>query len=342
MTSLKRLSVLALLSLVVGACASGDDSAATTTTEAVTTTSLVTTTTAPTTTTTEPTTTTTASIDESQPDTLPDGVPTTWLGVTTDYEAVEVDTATGEVVRSLGQVSTAEDVENAECSACVNAIDMVWRTFDGSHTIISECCEPAAGMIHVLNDSELPLAVDSDDAPVFYWWASPAPDAPLIAFLGYGVAVATADEPGSPIAAAELEHFPVSNAVWVPGEEVVRWLEDAAGTLQLRTFDVSTGTSDAVEVSGVESQGIVGLAIRGSGEMVAMHSEADTDGATTALVLSPEGEVIDEFAIETEARPGGYDPSGTVLIYTDGDGVVRWLDESGAGVLAEGYYFASW
>jgi hypothetical protein len=342
MTSLKRLSVLALLSLVVGACASGDDSAATTTTEAVTTTSLVTTTTAPTTTTTEPTTTTTASIDESQPDTLPDGVPTTWLGVTTDYEAVEVDTATGEVIRSLGQVSTAEDVENAECSACVNAIDMVWRTFDGSHTIISECCEPAAGQIHVLEDSELPLLFDSDDLPVFFWTASPAPDAPLIALLGYGVAIVSADDPQSSIAAGELADFPVSNAVWVPGEETVRWLEDASGTLQLRTFDVATGTSTALPIPGVEAQGIVGLAIRASGEMVAMHAAADTDGTTTALVLSPDGEIVDEFGVEAGARLGGYDPSGTVLIYTDGDGVVRWLDESGAGALAEGYYFASW
>jgi hypothetical protein len=340
MTSYKRLFVLALLALVVSACGSDDGADTTTTTEATTTTSLATTTTQPATTTTAPTTTTTT--EAADPNVLPDDAPTTWVGVTTDYEAVEVDTATGEVIRSLGQVSTAEDVENAECSACVNAIDMVWRTFDGSHTIISECCEPAAGMIHVLNDTEIPLVIDSDDAPVFFWTASPAPDAPLIAFLGYGVAVATADEPGSPIAAAELEHFPVSNAVWVPGEEVVRWLEDAAGTLQLRTFDVSAGTSDAVEVSGVESQGIVGLAIRGSGEMVAMHSEGDPDSATTALVLSPEGEVIDEFEIETGARPGGYDPTGTVLIYTDGAGVVRWLSDSGAGVLAEGYHFASW
>ena len=340
MTSLKRLSVLALLALVVGACGSDDGAGTTPTTEATTTTSLATTTTQPATTTTTPATTTTT--EAADPNVLPDDAPATWVGVTTDYEAVEVDTLTGEVIRSLGQVSTAEDVENAECSACVNAIDMVWRTFDGSHTIISECCEPAAGQIHVVDDSELPLAIDSDEAPVFFWTASPAPDAPLIAFLGYGVAVAPAEDPASPIAAAELEHFPVSNAVWVPGEELVRWLEDAAGTLQLRTFDVSAGTSDAVEVPGVESQGIVGLAIRASGEMLAMHSPADTDGATAALVLSPEGEVIAEFDIEAGARPGGYDPSGTVLIYTDGDNVVRWLSEDGAGVLADGYHFASW
>ena len=340
MTTLQRMSVLALLALVVGACGAGDGSDSTTTTEASTSTSLATTTTQPTTTTTAPTTTTTTEAPDSN--VLPGNAPATWVGVTTDYEAVEVDTATGEVIRSLGQVSTADDVENAECSACVNAIDMVWRTFDGSHTIISECCEPAAGQIHVLEDSELPLTLDSDVAPVFFWTASPAPDAPLITFLGYGVAVAAADDPQTPIASSELADFPVSNAVWVPDEEIVRWLEDAAGTLQLRSFDVATGTSTAVEVPDVEAQGIVGLAIRSSGEMVAMHAASDTDGATAALVLSPDGEIIDEFEVEDGARPGGYDSSGTILIYTDGDGVVHWLSEDGAGVLAEGYHFASW
>lgn len=338
MTTLQRLSVLALLALVVGACGSDDGSEATTTTEANTTTSLATTTT--TTTTTAPTTTTTAEADDPDSNSLPDDAPATWVGVTTDYEAVEVDTATGEVIRSLGQISTAEDVENAECSACVNAIDLVWRTFDGSHTIISECCEPAAGQIHVLEDSELPLLFDSDDAPVSFWTASPASDAQLIAFLGYGIAVAAADDPQSPIASSELANFPVSNAVWVPGGEAVRWLEDAAGRLQLRTFDVATETSTAVEVPGMEAPNIMGLAVRSSGEMVAMYSESDA--TTTALVLAPDGEIVGEFSVEAGARPGGYDSSGTVLIYTDGDDVVRWLSEDGSGVLAEGYYFASW
>ncbi|MEX1005877.1 MAG: hypothetical protein WD156_10990 [Acidimicrobiia bacterium] len=339
MNSLKRVSVLALLALVVGACGSGDGSDTTTTTAASTTTSLAPTTTVSTTTTTAPTTTTT---EAQAPDssTLPDEAPVTWVGVTTDYEAVEVDTATGEVIRSLGQVATAEDVEDAECSACVNYVDLVWRTFDESHTIISECCEPAAGQIHVLEDSELPLLFDSEDTPVSFWTASPAPDAPLIAFLGYGVAVAEADDPGTPIASSELDYFPVSNAVWVPGEDAVRWLEDASGTLQLRTFDVATATSTAVEVSGVQVQNSMGLAVRSSGDMVATFSQPESE--MTAFVLSPDGEVVEEFDLESGARPGGYDSSGTLLIYTDGDGVVRWLSEVGSGVLAEGYYFASW
>ena len=338
MTTLQRLSVLALLALVAGACASGDGSDTTTTTEANTTTSQATTSTSSTTTT-APTTTTTEA-DEPDPNVLPEDAPTSWVGVTTDYEAVEVDTVTGEVIRSLGQVSTAEEVENAECSACVNAIDMAWQTFDGSHTIISECCEPAAGQIHVLSDSELPLLLDSDDTPVSFWTASPAPDRALIAFLGYGVAVAPADDPQTPIASAELADFPVSNAVWVPGENAVRWLEDVAGTLQLRTFDIATETSSAVEVVGPEAPGVAGLAVRASGDMVAMYSESD--GGTTGLVLTPEGEVVEEFDVEDGARPGGYDPSGALLIYTDDDGVVHWMSESGTGVLAEGYFFASW
>lgn len=341
MHSLQRLSVLALLALVMGACASDDGTATTTTPDPDTTTSIATTTTtAPSTTTTAPTTTTTTEADETDPNVLPEDAPASWVGVTTDYEAVEVDTATGEVIRSLGQVSTAEDVENAECSACINYIDLVWQTFDASHTIISECCEPAAGQMHVLADSELPLLLDSEDTPVSFWTASPAPDSSLIAFLGYGVAVAPADDPQTPVASSDLANFPVSNAVWVPGEDAVRWLENAEGTLQLRTFDIATETSNAVEVAGVEAPGIAGLAVRATGEMVAMY--ADPDGASTALVLTADGEVIEEFDVEDGARPGGYDPSGALLIYTDDDGVVHWMSETGSGVLAEGYSFASW
>ena len=340
MTRIQRLSVLTLLALVMGACSSDGGADTTTTADATTSTTLATTTTPPSTTTTAPPTTTTTEADPAAD--FAEHAPATWVGVTTDHEAVEVDTATGEVIRSLGQVSTAEDVENAECAACINSIDLVWRTFDGSHVIISECCEPAAGQIHVLDDSELPLRFDSEKAPVFFWTAAPAPDSSLIAFLGYGIAVADAADPGAVLAALELADFPVSNPAWVPGEESVRWLEDASGTLQIRTFDVTAGTSSAVEVPELEPQGITGLAIRPTGEMVAMSSGPDPDGETTGVVIRPDGEIVGEFSVEAGARPGGYDPSGTYLIYTDGDGRVHWRSADGTGVLAEGYHFASW
>ena len=111
-------SLIALV-LVVAAC--GGESAARETTTSTTSPTTTVTTTPATTTTTEPSTTTT-SAPPAQIE-----LPATWVGVTEDYEAVEVDTATGEILRSIAQVSTAEDVATAECSACVNAVDAVWR-----------------------------------------------------------------------------------------------------------------------------------------------------------------------------------------------------------------------
>jgi hypothetical protein len=165
----RRLPILLIAVTIVSGCSSNGAEPATSTRDTTTSTETTTTTAVPTTTTTTTTIVPSPSGGEPLP-TLDDGRPSTWVGVTADYEAVEVDTAGGDVIRSLGQVSTAEDVETAECAACVNAIDAVWRTYDGSHILISECCEPAAGLIHVLTEDEIPLLPAGDREP---WWASP-------------------------------------------------------------------------------------------------------------------------------------------------------------------------
>lgn len=342
LTVMQRSISLLALGIVLAACSTGGQ---TTTTPAIeTTTSSSTTTTtadATTTTTTLPTTTTsTVPIDDTGVPLLEDGRPTTWVGVTNDYQAVEVDTATGEVIRSLGQVSTAEDVETAECSACVNAIDAVWRTYDGSYFLISQCCEPAAGMIHTLTEDQIPLGLESEpDQPRFFWSAAPAPDSLNVAFLGYQVLVTAADTETSEM--TELERFPVSNAVWVPGEDQIRWLEGEADAVFLRTFDTIDGASTVVEIEELAGWNQVTLAIRPSGDLLVARSEPDA-AASALLILTPEGEVSGEIPIEPGVRLGGYDRTGTNLIYTDGDGIVRWLSDDDGGVLAEGFIHASW
>src|SRR5690606_32384189 len=158
-----------------------------------------------------------------------------------------------EVIRSLGQIATAEDVETAECAACISAIDAGWGTGDGSHFLISECRAPASGMIHVLADEDLPLVLGDDGGRAFVWTAAPSDDSSQVAFLGYqlGVAdLAAAEGIDSSLTAVDLETLPVSNATWVPGEEAIRWLEGEADALHLRTYDVATGTSESVPVEG--------------------------------------------------------------------------------------------
>jgi hypothetical protein len=300
----------------------------------------------PTTTTTSTTTTTTATTTTSSTTTLPapdptSELPATWVGVTTDYEAVEVDTATGEIIRSLGQVATADDLENAECAACVNVIDAVWRTHDESHVLISECCEPAAGMIHILTPDGLPLDRASETSTkVFFWSAAPAPDSTTVAFLGYQLLVGPIGELDE-TPAIELDRFPMSNAGWVPGQAVVHWLESDENGAYLRTLDVESGQLSSANVEELAGWSLASLAVRASGDLVVVRSQLD-GVAESALVLSPDGTVIDEFEISPGARLGGYESTGVFLIYAADDTVVRWIGPDGEGVLAEGFVFASW
>ncbi|HSJ29694.1 MAG TPA: hypothetical protein VLB67_15930 [Acidimicrobiia bacterium] len=348
----RRLWTLVSLLLLVAACG-GESSldSSTTTTTTSTTTSAPTTTLAPTTTTT--TVPTTAPPDP--PGALPlldDGRPATWLGVTTDYEAVEVDTLTGEILRSIGQVSTAEEVATAECAACVNAIDFVWRTYDGAYFFVSQCCEPAAGSIHVLPEDQSPLLLDDlGDVPSWhFWWATPAPDSHEVVLLGYHVLITTADV--TPLTAqAGVDYveawvntesdptFPISNAVWAG--DVIRWLEGSDGVTRLRTFDRRDGSSDLVDVPDLAGWSLAGLTSRASGELVVVRSRPD-GVAAEAIVLDVDGNVTGSFDVAAGARLGGYDRTGRFLVYTADDGVVRWHGEDDGGVLGEGFVHASW
>lgn len=128
--------------------------------------------------------------------TLDDGRPATFLAVTKDYAAVEVDTATGEVIRVIAQVSTAEDVANAECSACVNFVDAIWRLADGSAYLISECCEPAAGASFWMGPDDVitPETHQHDRGGVTAWQVNPSPSSRVVAAASFGVSIDSPDE----------------------------------------------------------------------------------------------------------------------------------------------------
>ena len=335
-----RARLVVVLLALVGACSSD---APGNSIPAETTTSIEDTTTTPATTSTTTSSTTTTSTTQPTVDEgiaiLEDGRPATWIGVTSDYEAVEVDTESGTVIRSLGQVATAEDVAEAECSACVNAIDAAWRTFDGSYIVISECCEPAAGLIHVLDPSELPLESGSDDQR-FFWSAAPSPASQTVAFLGYQLHIATLDDPGDDVT-LELERFPISNAAWSPDGATVRWLEDADGSVLLRSLVVATGEDTTVPMRELDGWALAGLATGSSGELFVGRAPPDA-AATSLLVFTPEGVLVEEVPIEPGARLGGFDPSGSFLIYTADDGVVRWSGNGSGGELGDGFVHASW
>lgn len=350
-TSKRQLGMkcLAVSLVILSGCSSaaviptGAPTTAPTITTSTTTTS--TETTVGTTTTIVSTTTTLAAPVTSPTPTLADGRPTTFLAVTVDYAAVEVDTLTGEVVRFLGQAGNARDLADAECAACVNVIDRVWRTNGGEHVYISECCEPAAGSITILT-GDVAVVTSESQANFFAWSVVPSPTQDLIIAVGYDTAVS--DPIGRPlINLFQNDGNGVPGIGWSNDGDTVYWLDipwqhtPTPGVATFTGFELATGSTETFEVDWLAQDSVLeGLAGQASGSLVSFRTGAD--GSTEGVVISPTGDLVATFGVEDGSRLGGYDPTGRFLIYVDGAGVARWQGLGKSGVLGHGYLMASW
>lgn len=300
----------------------------------------VTTGTAPTTTPQEPTTTATTSsavgglpVVEPLP-TLADGRPATFVGVTADYEAVEVDTATGRVLRSFGQAATAAEVASAECAACVNAIDGVWRTVDGAFVYVSECCEPAGGQIHVLTAGQ---TIDDPHPVLAGWSVAPSPGTQAVLVVGYTI---TLYGPGDlPIRQVSSDDGSMgqSSAGWHPGASAVAWIDQRAGW-SLIAVDPAATEPVETEVAlpwAMEGEWLTDVTVDAEGRYLTLLADE-------AVVFTGDGTVVERFPVEPGSRLGGFDRTGRFLLSVDGESAVRWRGPDGSGVLAEGFLAASW
>jgi hypothetical protein len=360
-----RLPILLGILLVAAACGSTSSDAASTTlpttpSPAPTTTGVPApttstsstsgqTTTTPSTSTTVPATTTTTrlaapgTVGATAP--LPDGRPRTFLAVTDDFEAVEVDTETGAVIRSIGQAGSRADLEAAAAAAEVNVIDALWRTIDGSILVVSECCEPAAGAIHVLTENE---RFDTNAQTITGWAAGASPTTAEVAIVGYEVQVGRSDRwRHREVFDAEVAGYPSGSPAWSRDGTRVYWVaeipsDDGSVRWALAELDLSTGEIANTVLEWVpDDSRLTGLATRASGELVTIVT-TDAFTYTEAVAMSPDGALIENFDIAEGTVLGGYDPSGTYLISVDGTGAVRWEGGGQSGILADGYLFASW
>ncbi len=302
------------------------------------------------------TSTTTIPIPTSLVETLDDGRPATFLAVTTDYEAVEVGTETGEVVRSFGTRATAADLE-LEGEIAPNVVDAVWRTSNGRHILISECCEPAAGRINVLppdgslSDSYAESAADA-------WAALPSPVGSQVVLVGYFTTVVSPSEsPGDACESAvfgdcwfgetflENDGSGIAAIGWNHDGVLVHWYDP--GSANLLSWDSATGQLYRAPLTWVDDdQALVGLTGQSSGNVVSFLQSYGTSGeiiGTEGVVYSPEtGGLLASFDVPVGSVLGGYDSSGTYLIYTTADGVVEFQGLGRVGQLGSGYFFASW
>ncbi|MCP4305322.1 MAG: hypothetical protein GY788_10685 [bacterium] len=353
---LRRLGIGLILALAFAGC--GGDSGSTTTGAADTT--VATTTAAPattteavpeSTTTTEPAppSTTTTTVDSATP-TISDGRPETFLAITDSYVAVEVDTATGEIVHSFGQTGTAEQMAAAE-EIAPNVLVGIWRVRDGSMVGLSDCCEPAAGRIFYV-EAGGELGSDPYAGPgIAGWTLSPSPVDNQFANLGYSMLVSdpnvSADfGPGQWIDEPDLG-FPLGSAAWSRDGSELFWTTNQGDATGLATLDLAEGAPVPVAVLPWvgDTQYIDGIGSQASGNLVGfLHTQGGEFSTieSEGVVFTTSGQLLANFDAEVGSTWGGYDESGRFLIYTDSDGTVRWQGLGETGALGSGFFFASW
>ncbi|MDJ0664077.1 MAG: hypothetical protein QNJ75_05920 [Acidimicrobiia bacterium] len=359
---LRRYAILCSVLALAAACggeAAPDSSAPTTqadagqmttTTAAGTTTTAAVTTDAPPPSTTTSTTTTSTTAAPIAGSTLADGRPATFLAITADYSAVEVDTLTGEIVHVFGQTGTAAEVAAAE-EMPPNVLVGIWRLGDGSVVGIADCCEPAAGNIFYVAAGEELVDPYYSDWKEHGWTLSPSPTQNLFANLGYSMVVAdptvAADTgPGEWIDDPSLG-FPMGAAAWDRDGSQLWWTTKIKEVAALATLDLAEGAPSHVTVLPwvMVNQDIDGIGSQASGNLVGFVHTRNSDyqvTGTTGVVFSDVGEVLANFPVETGSTWGGYDPAGKFLIYVDGNGTARWQGGGNSGALGNGFIFASW
>ncbi len=281
--------------------------------------------------------------------TLDDGRPATFMAVTDDYEAVEVDTATGDIVHRFGQRADAASLASGD-EIAPNVVDGIWRSASGDVVLISECCEPAAGRITFLSGGGT-LDTDYGESAWNGWWVVPSANSDDVIITGYYTQVIDATEgPGGAGAVTILENdgSGVGAIGWSPDGSSIYWYDESAAEL-VTWVDSDAGfmVTSRVPIDWVgPDQHLSGLDARAGGNVVSFLTRSAADGGpleTNGVVYSPvTGELLAEFPVPAGSSFGGYDPSARFVIYTTLAGAVTYQGLGKTGVLGEGYLFASW
>jgi hypothetical protein len=284
--------------------------------------------------------------------TLNDGRPATFVAVTDDYQAVGVDTTSGETIKVFGQTGTLAELEAAE-EMSPNVLVGAWRVGDGSTIGLSDCCEPAAGRLFFLSPDDT-LGEDPYSASTPWnqgWTLSPSPVDSQFASIGYSLEIFDPDTPYDDSGGVWIDEpslgFPNGGAAWTRDGSQLYWTTGTGAETALATLTLPPGEPDLVtDLSWVaDNQFLDGIGSQANGDLVGfVHTYDDASGLveSSGVVFSTSGELLTSFPVETNSLWGGYDQTGRFLIYVDGDGVVRWQGLGTAGALADGFIFASW
>ena len=273
---------------------------------------------------------------------LADGRPATFVGVTVDDVAVEVDTATGEIVREIASTGN----EGGGAATTGNVVVEIWWDPASRRAIVSECCEPAAGRM-------IPMTVGdpySTDGPgLDAWDAAIDPSGTEVLVTGYVSAL-------SPV--ADVDPVTIGEMDLDGTGRRPAWLRDRRGVVLARNeeFDgeLRVGSLEIVELDAANEviirrrhelgMSVADVDVRADGLLVVLLSALPgANFGDTALVVDPDdGSIVTEFGLAAGSASMGYDTTGTFLLFVDGDGTVRWQGRGGSGTLATGFLSADW
>lgn len=274
-------------------------------------------------------------VDDGRAGPLPDS----FVGIETNGDLVEVDTATGQTMeRIAGLADGGEDEIQSQ------VFDDVLRIPGSDTFVVNECCEPAAGFVSLIEDWTAYDHAESHSGPGFnVWEVSPSVDGKFLAFSGYlrfifelGTDPSQADRP--------LGESDGSNPD-------VAWLRDRLGVVYLHrgnspaVVELIEFDSDYRPISRrnflLEGPGSA-MDVNADGKIVVAVNHPAGQAANGQVYDPDTGELFAEFALETGVFDVDYDVTGRFLAYVDRDGFARWQGGGDSGVLGEGYLAVSW
>lgn len=271
--------------------------------------------------------------------TAPDGLPMTFVGVQADGTVVKIDTASGELAATFGQVKNDSPFDIRS-----------WSIPGTEQVLVSSCCEPVSGNIFQVTKGET-VATSSPRSVGKRGLPSPDGQAVLLVQPLQGLFIETAG--GQFIAVIEDRGA---------GLFEVDWLKDRRGFVRVRATTNTTLPGERVlipvELEVVELNAnyeiVSTVTVQVPAELAATSVAAgdgvlfiagcvDLDCTSSALLRidTSTGELLDTTDLGFAGRLGGFDPTGHHLIAIGDDGLVRLVTANNRE-LAYGMNWASW
>ncbi len=279
----------------------------------------------------------------------PDGVPSSFVGVTSDGVAVEVSTETGDVLRRLADpIADADDLAEG-----FNGIDEA--TAFGPLVLLNECCEPAAGLLRFapsLASEPGPDAERTEQAAFAGWETAATENGRWIAISGYTRQIVDLQvEPEQLITDGIAGLGAIQLGSSNGANPDVAWLRDRLGVVYLHRGNTN-GVVEIIELKAdfqpisrrsFETQGPASaVVVNAAGNIVVVSSAFGSDETIGQVYDIETAELLAEFPLAEGTEDIDYDASGTYLISVDGEGRVTWQGAGLTGDLGTGFISANW